>query len=104
VVTNQSRNFISRFLRRFDFFAGDKLDLIADTKISITENIERADELIKLSKSLRTLPKIDRDIIFLKFYDEMSYAEIGRITGLMESNVGARLSRALRRLEDELSR
>jgi len=51
--------------------------------------------------SLRTFPEIDRSLLLLSL-DGFSYAEMANITGMSETNVGARLSRARTRLFNEL--
>lgn len=61
---------------------------------------ERSDtpaRLEALYAALQTLPPVDRSLVLLSF-DGLSYREIAEIHGLSESNVGARLTRARRRL------
>lgn len=55
--------------------------------------------LDRLYDAIRTLPPLDRSLILLAL-DGQPHAEIGRVHGLSETNVGARLSRVRRRLSD----
>jgi len=102
VATNLARNHIGRYLKRFLSFSGSDLDLRIAKIPGVEETIRRNDEFIRLSKALRTVDQTDREIVFLKYFEDMSYAEIGNITGLSESAVGSRLSRAIGRLSNEL--
>ena len=102
VATNLARNHIGRYLRRFLSFSGPDLDLRSSKVPGVEETFRRNDEFIRLSKALRAIDQTDREIVFLKYFEEMSYAEIAKITGLSESAVGSRLSRAIGRLSNEL--
>jgi RNA polymerase sigma-70 factor (ECF subfamily) len=55
--------------------------------------------LDRLYAAIRTLPPLDRSLILLSL-DGQAYAQIARLHGLSETNVGARLSRVRRRLSD----
>ncbi len=64
----------------------------------------RADDSLLVDRiyaAIRTLKPIDRSLIMLSL-DGHRYAEIAEITGLTETNVGARLSRARTRLTEQL--
>lgn len=53
--------------------------------------------LERLYGAIRQLPPVERSLILLSL-DGLSYAEIGRLHGLSETNVGARLSRIRQRV------
>ncbi len=64
----------------------------------------RADDSILVDRiydAIRTLKPIDRSLIVLSL-EGYPYTEIAEITGLTETNVGARLSRARVRLTEQL--
>lgn len=64
----------------------------------------RADDSVLVSRiynAIRTLKPIDRSLIMLSL-EGYPYTEIADITGLTETNVGARLSRARARLTELL--
>jgi RNA polymerase sigma-70 factor (ECF subfamily) len=51
---------------------------------------------------LAELPDTDRDLIRLKYHDDLKYQEISRRTGLSVGNVGYRLHHVLKSLADAL--
>lgn len=53
---------------------------------------------------LNTLPEKYRSVTVLRYYNDLSYDEIARITGLTESAVKTQLHRARRMLAEQLSR
>lgn len=55
----------------------------------------------QLYEAIRTLGALDRSLILLSL-EGVSYAEIGEIHGLSESNVGARLTRARKKLAERM--
>ena len=66
--------------------------------------LERVDEGLLIDHiydAIRTLAPVDRSLIMLSL-DGYRYAEMSEITGLTESNVGARLTRARLRLTQQL--
>lgn len=66
--------------------------------------VDRADDGLlvdRIYEAIRTLPAIDRSVVVLAL-EGLRYAEIAEITGLTETNVGARLSRARTRLSQHL--
>lgn len=58
---------------------------------------EDGDLVGRLYAAIRTLESLDRSLVLLSL-EGQSYADIGEIHGLSETNVGARLSRARRKL------
>ena len=57
----------------------------------------------KSGEELRRLPKRDRTILHLYYYEEMSTAEIARVLGKREGSIRTRLSRARKMLRQILS-
>lgn len=65
---------------------------------------DRADDRIlidRIYEAIKTLGPLDRALVMLSL-DGYRYAEMAEITGLTETNVGARLSRARTRLNEGL--
>ncbi|MDO4405177.1 MAG: sigma-70 family RNA polymerase sigma factor [Atopobiaceae bacterium] len=56
----------------------------------------------RLSKALATLSEADRELVFLKYYQGMKNRDIAKATGMNESTVSTKLSRAIARLRDIL--
>lgn len=57
---------------------------------------DRQDEV--LAEALRRLPKHLREVIFLRFYNELSYQQIARVLGATEEMVDGRLRRAKKKI------
>ena len=53
---------------------------------------------------LEELSEIDRELVFLKFHEEMSNGEIGTRMGMNTSTVGTRLSRAMAKMRKTAER
>ena len=56
-----------------------------------------------LASAMRALPPQRRMVIFLRYFADLSYAEIGEILGIAEGTVAATLSKAHQQLSAELS-
>jgi RNA polymerase sigma-70 factor (ECF subfamily) len=56
-----------------------------------------------LAAAVRQLPPQRRVAIFLRYFADLSYAEIGEVLGITEGTVAATLSQAQRQLASELS-
>lgn len=65
------------------------------------ENIN-SDENIDLQRALSQLPKEDRAIILLKYFEEFPIHEIAEILELNENTVKSRLYRAMRKMKESL--
>lgn len=61
-----------------------------------------AADAAEVAAALKTLSSIDREIIRLVAYEQITYTETGMVVGLSEAAVRTRLYRARRRLRDHL--
>lgn len=66
--------------------------------------LEAKEGLNRVLALLTTLPENQREVIRLKFQNELSYREISEVTGLSTSNVGFLIHRGLRSLREKLLR
>lgn len=67
-------------------------------RLMVPESPSSNDDLVtRLYDAIRTLDTLDRSLMLLSL-EGLSYAAIGEIHGLSETNVGARLSRARKKL------
>ena len=76
-----------------------KIAVDAPTPDSRSETRDSASQALEL---LKTLPGKQREVIRLKFQNDMSYKEIAEITELSVSNVGFLLHTALKTLRAEM--
>jgi len=60
--------------------------------------------VLSLRRSVRRLPREQRDVIVMKVIEGRSFAEIAAATGVGEDACKMRLSRGLRRVRDDLRR
>jgi RNA polymerase sigma-70 factor (ECF subfamily) len=70
---------------------------------SPTQAAVRAERLLRLQEALNSLDAIDREILSLRHFEELSRAETATVLGIQESAVAKRYVRALKRLKDVLA-
>ncbi len=63
---------------------------------------ERSELRLALAGAIGSLTGGERELIALKFFAGLSNAEIGRVLGMSESNVGTRLHRTVNKLREAL--
>jgi RNA polymerase sigma-70 factor (ECF subfamily) len=76
----------------------------ADPQPLPDEQIARSEGIGLVRLSLGTLDERSRELIRLKFNENLSYKEIGERTGLKTGHVGYLLHHALKSMADELAR
>jgi len=77
---------------------------IADSQLLPDEKIIRLEGIGLVRLSLETLDERSRELIRLKFNDDLSYKQISERTGLKTGHVGYLLHHALRAIADELAK
>ena len=77
---------------------------LEDCEIHSSEKVEQSnyDELVK--DIISKLPLKSKEIVFLKFYNKLSYEEISKVLGISQEAVNGRLRRAKKFIAKELSR
>jgi RNA polymerase sigma factor (sigma-70 family) len=76
----------------------------ADPQPLPDEQIARLEGIGLVRLSLETLDDRSREVVRLKFNEELSYKEISAVTGLSVGNVGYLLHHALKAIADELAK
>src|SRR5207249_9943058 len=76
----------------------------ADPQPLPDEQIARMEGIGLVRLSLETLDERSRELVRLKFEEDLSYKEISARTGLTVGNVGYRLHHALKAIADELAK
>ncbi|HUO85160.1 MAG TPA: RNA polymerase sigma factor [Thermoanaerobaculia bacterium] len=71
---------------------------------SVSSGLEKEQERAALDRAIAALPPDARELIVLRFMEEMPYAEMARCTGLNESALRGRVFRSLKLLREALSR
>lgn len=69
---------------------------------SVEDYIDYEEDLRELAKQLTKLPEMERRIVILRLYKDMSHAEIARVLGISETNSRTIYSRAVGRLRKRM--
>jgi RNA polymerase sigma-70 factor (ECF subfamily) len=69
---------------------------------SPTQAAVRAERLLRLQEALNALDPLDREILSLRHFEELTHAEAARVLEIQEAAAAKRYLRALRRLKDVL--
>jgi RNA polymerase sigma-70 factor, ECF subfamily len=72
-------------------------------RTSLTKAVVRAERMIRLQDALNTLDAIDREVLSLRHFEELSLAETALSLGIEESAAARRYIRALKRLKATLA-
>ena len=67
-----------------------------------SSDLEKKEELAQLDRALARLPVDARELIVLRFIEEMSYAEMSKIAGSNEASLRGKVFRSLKLLRDAL--
>ena len=79
----------------FDDPGSRLLERFAESEGESSESIES-----KFQKALLSLPTKQRTVFNLRYYDELSYAEISRITGISEASLKTNYHYAQKRIKE----
>ena len=70
---------------------------------SPTQAAVRADRMLRLQEALNTLDAVDREVLSLRHFEELSLAETALSLGIAEAAAAKRYIRALKRLKAKLA-
>src|SRR5262245_1063092 len=70
---------------------------------SPTQAAVRAERLLRLQEALNALDPLDREILSLRYFEELTHAESARVLEIGETAAAKRYVRALKRLKDVLA-
>jgi RNA polymerase sigma-70 factor (ECF subfamily) len=70
---------------------------------SPTQAVVRAERMLRLQEALNTLDPMDREVLSLRHFEELTLAETAQALGIQESASAKRYIRALKRLKDLLA-
>lgn len=71
-----------------------------ETDEDFTEQIDKKDELRKVKAALSKLEEFDRQIIILRYFEEMSHKECAKVIGIKEGALRVRTMRVLKKMKD----
>ncbi|HTU91570.1 MAG TPA: sigma-70 family RNA polymerase sigma factor, partial [Gemmataceae bacterium] len=64
----------------------------------------KAEQRIYVQEALNSMDPIDREVLALKHFEQLSTSEIAQVLGLSKAGAGSRYLRAIKRLRDILER
>lgn len=71
-----------------------------ESEISLTESIENQDDARTVKLAIDKLNEKDRQIIILRYFEELTTAEVAKIVGLRVGALRVRIHRVLNKLKD----
>src|SRR5215471_7502099 len=75
---------------------------LGDTEIAVAPDLDERRTVSQVFQVVETLPKNQREVIYLKFQCDLSYKEISEITKLSVSNVGFLIHSAVRAIRKQM--
>jgi RNA polymerase sigma-70 factor (ECF subfamily) len=70
---------------------------------SPTQAAQRAERMLRIQEALNTLDPIDREVLALKHFEELSRSETAEVLGISPEAAAKRYFRALKRLKEVLA-
>lgn len=84
--------------RKKEFSLADYTEI--ETNEDFIESIARDDEVTKMKKVLAALPEKDRQILVLRYFEDMSHKETAKIIGIREGALRVRTTRLLKKVKE----
>jgi RNA polymerase sigma factor (sigma-70 family) len=81
----------------------ESLEVSAGAHEGVPERLDAAFQARRAVRALRAMPRGEREALLLFAWADLSYAEIAVALGIPDGTVRSRISRARRRLRDELA-
>jgi RNA polymerase sigma-70 factor (ECF subfamily) len=75
---------------------------LGDVEIGIRSDLDEKQTVSQILQIIETLPKNQREVIYLKFQCDLTYKEISSITNLSVSNVGFLIHTAVRSIRKQI--
>jgi len=75
---------------------------LGDVEIGVAADLDDKQTVSQILQIVETLPKNQREVIYLKFQCDLSYKEISSITNLSVSNVGFLIHTAVRAIRKQM--
>jgi RNA polymerase sigma factor (sigma-70 family) len=80
----------------------NRMTPLGDTEISVAPDLDERQTASQIFQFIETLPKNQREVLYLKFQCDLSYKEISEITRLSVSNVGFLIHTAVRTIRKQM--
>jgi RNA polymerase sigma-70 factor (ECF subfamily) len=76
----------------------DYFDVVSDEHVE--EKVERDEKTAKVQQALAQLNEIDRQIVILHYFEDMTQIEVARVIGVKEGNIRVKTHRVLKKLKE----
>jgi RNA polymerase sigma factor (sigma-70 family) len=102
ITTNECLSFLQRKKRRFFLPIGDVTQALME-KLDNSSSVSGEEIQLKLQKALLKLPDKQRLVFNMKYFDDLSYEDIAKITDTSVGALKASYHHAVKKIEDYLS-
>lgn len=99
IATNECLNFLRKKKNKFFLPIHDVQHELSE-KLDNSSHIDGDEIQLKLQKALLTLPNKQRLVFNMKYFDEMKYEEISKITGTSVGSLKANYHHAVKKIEN----
>ena len=82
----------------------EEAEEIEDTTYNFEESLDKNDDSQRLSGVLQSLDGQERQLVTLRFFEELSFSEVAQTTGMSEGNVRVKTHRLLKKLKKILEK
>ena len=101
IATNECLNFLRKKKNKY-FLPINDVQAELNRKLDNSPHIDGDEIQMKLQKALLTLPDKQRLVFNMKYFDNMKYDEIAKITGTSVGSLKANYHHAVKKIEDFL--
>jgi RNA polymerase sigma-70 factor (ECF subfamily) len=99
IAVNESLDFM-RKQKNMPTMSTDDADLGIANQLMADDFFDGDETEAQLQEVIATLPEVQRTVFTLRYYDEMKYSEISRITGTSEGALKASYHIAVKKISD----
>jgi len=85
-----------------DMAAGRARQVSTEDLSQVAEKDNRDENILAIRRAIEQLPGASRELVVLRYYDSLSYEQIGSILGISPAAINGRLARAKRKMTEYL--
>lgn len=103
IAVNEALDFMRREKRR-PTLSTDDTDLNIANQLMADNYFDGSEAEARLQEAIALLPDVQRTVFLLRYYDEMKYSDISRVTGTTEGALKASYHIAVKKIADYFRR